>query len=61
MSVPRSAVLIAVIAALVGLAALFYAVRYKPAQQAATIDEQYKGLSAPGHRGQARSLRPGNQ
>jgi hypothetical protein len=52
-------VLIAGIFALFGLIAVYYAVHIKPAQQAATIDRQLKGLSAPARRGQATSLRPG--
>lgn len=57
-SVPRTAMLIAGIFALFGLMAVFYAVRVKPAEQAATIDKQFSGLTAPARRGQATSLRP---
>jgi hypothetical protein len=57
-SVPRTAVMIAGIFALLGLMAVYYAVRIKPAQQAATIDKQLTGLSAPARRGQPTSFRP---
>lgn len=57
-SVPRTAVLIAAIFAVLGLTAVYYAARIKPAQQAATIDKQLTGLSAPARRGQPTSLRP---
>jgi hypothetical protein len=51
--------LITGIFALVGLMAVYYEVRVKPAQQPTTIDKQFTGLSAPARRGQATSLRPG--
>ena len=57
--VPRTAVLAATIFALLGLMAAYYAVHIKPERQAAEIDKQLTGLSAPARRGQSTSLRPG--
>lgn len=58
-SVPRTAILIAGICAVFGVMAVYYAARLKPARQAATIDKQLTGLSAPARRGRPTSLRPG--
>jgi len=55
-SIPRPAILIAAVFALLGLMAVYYAVRIHPAE---TIEKQFTGLGAPAHRGQPTSLRPG--
>jgi hypothetical protein len=52
--------MIAGILALFCLMAAYYKVRIKPGQQAAAIDKQFTGLSAPARRRQPTSLRPGN-